>query len=177
MADFIGVRAISRSQNVRVNKKKVNRAATTFVDLDDPVARRDLERHLAIGAVIVVEGLRGSADAAVVWTGCEVNEGASAIDMIIRVLAGELQVLETQAYVAVAQQDLTHGAADVTNARIDLISVDYGTGVAAITAGTPAATPVAPAVPAGRVPLAQVNIPAGDTAITNNQITDKRPRA
>lgn len=43
-----------------------------------------------------------------------------------------------------------------------------------VVAGTPAASPAAPAAPANSLILAQVSIPATDTTITTSQITDKR---
>jgi len=66
MAPFIGVRAISRSQNVRINGQKVTESVTTYVDLNPetkgtfPTAYppvKELRNHLAIGAIIVVEPL------------------------------------------------------------------------------------------------------------------------
>lgn len=43
--------------------------------------------------------------------------------------------------------------------------------------GTPAGSPLAPAVPASALLLATIDIPAADTAITNAQITDERTLA
>jgi hypothetical protein len=63
MAPFIGVRAISRSQNVRINGQKVTESVTTYVDLNPATAGtfprayppvKELRSHLALGALIVV---------------------------------------------------------------------------------------------------------------------------
>ncbi len=64
-------------------------------------------------------------------------------------------------------------AANATNPRIDLISVN-SSGSVVVTDGTAAAQPVAPAIPATSVPLAFLYVPANDNTHTDNQINDKR---
>jgi hypothetical protein len=73
--------------------------------------------------------------------------------------------------------------ADPTNPRIDLVCLTvndaYYTGalnnaVLQVVAGTPAGSPVAPALPANSISLATVAVGAGATAITNANITDTR---
>jgi hypothetical protein len=54
MALYLPIRAISRSQNVRIGGTKITRDTTHFVDISVGATRRDLERHQALGAVIVV---------------------------------------------------------------------------------------------------------------------------
>jgi hypothetical protein len=78
---------------------------------------------------------------------------------------------------------LSLNTADPTNPRIDLICATvndaYYTGslnnvVLQVVAGTPAGSPVAPALPANSISLATVAVGAGATAITNANITDTR---
>lgn len=73
--------------------------------------------------------------------------------------------------------------ADPTDPRIDLVCLTvndaYYTGalnnaVLQVVAGTPAGSPVAPALPANSISLATVAVGAGATAITNANITDTR---
>jgi hypothetical protein len=73
--------------------------------------------------------------------------------------------------------------ADPTNPRVDLVCLTvndaYYTGalnnaVLQVVAGTPAGSPVAPALPANSISLATVAVGAGATAITNANITDTR---
>ena len=73
--------------------------------------------------------------------------------------------------------------ADPTNPRIDLVCATvndaYYTGalnnvVLQVVTGTPAGSPVAPALPANSITLATVAVGAGATAITNANITDTR---
>jgi hypothetical protein len=78
---------------------------------------------------------------------------------------------------------LSLNTADPTNPRIDLVCATvndaYYTGslnnvVLQVVAGTPAGSPVAPALPANSISLARVAVGAGATAITNANITDTR---
>lgn len=104
-------------------------------------------------------------------TGCAVTAQGSP-DMTVAVSAGTVRIRGRK--VTVTGGNVTITAADATNPRFDLITVDT-TGAKAAVAGTPAATsPVVPATPANRVALATVYVPANDTAINTNQITDKR---
>jgi hypothetical protein len=73
--------------------------------------------------------------------------------------------------------------ADPTNPRIDRVCLTvndaYYTGalnnaVLQVVAGTPAGSPVAPALPANSISLATVAVGAGATTITNANITDTR---
>ncbi len=76
---------------------------------------------------------------------------------------------------------LTIAAADATNPRIDLVCAyvtDNGNstsewGVQVIT-GTPSTNPAAPALPAGAIPLATIQVPSSQTLMQSNLITDAR---
>jgi len=84
-----------------------------------------------------------------------------------------------------AVENVTIGTAPATNSRIDLVvaqargaDLDGGANndfVFAVVAGTVAASPVAPAVPAGTVALAQVLVGTNVASITAGNITDVRP--
>jgi hypothetical protein len=78
---------------------------------------------------------------------------------------------------------LSLNTADPTNPRVDLVCATvndaYYTGslnnvIIQVVAGTPAGSPVAPALPANSITLATVAVGAGATAITNANITDTR---
>ena len=111
----------------------------------------------------------GSAGTGVV-SGCAVTAHGPA-DMGVAVAIGVIAVSGTQANVAAG--DLVIGAADPANPRFDLIVVSSA-GVKSVTAGTAAANPVFPTIPANSVVLAAVYVPALDAAIDSNQIVDKR---
>lgn len=76
--------------------------------------------------------------------------------------------------------------ADATNPRKDIVYVLVSDAAISgatnavtyvVLAGTPAATPVAPTLPALATQLAEVYVAAGATSITNANITDARPRS
>lgn len=92
-------------------------------------------------------------------------------DMTVAVAAGVVRI--GGAPVQVASGNVTITSADATNPRFDLIAVD-SSGTKSAVAGSPAAQPVFPAIPASSVILAAVYVPATDTTIASNQITDKR---
>jgi len=82
-----------------------------------------------------------------------------------------------------ASSVLSLNTANPTNPRIDLVCATvndaYYTGslnnvVLQVVAGTPAGSPVAPALPANSISLATVAVGAGATAITTANITDTR---
>lgn len=92
----------------------------------------------------------------------------------------------TYRYREAAVTNLAISAADPTNPRKDIVVAEIldstFAGVSklgrlrAIT-GTPAGSPVEPALPNNALKLAMIDVPALDTSIENAQITDKRVRA
>jgi hypothetical protein len=93
-------------------------------------------------------------------------------DMTVAIAAGTIRIA-SGAQVAVTSGNGTISAADATNPRIDLVSASDA-GTKTVTAGTAAASPKPPALPSGHVALAMVYVPANDTTIASDQITDKR---
>ena len=93
-------------------------------------------------------------------------------NMTILVGAGALMAWEN--VVPIAAQSTALITAPVANPRIDRVVIDAGNGVIATVLGTESATPTAPAIPAGFLPIAQVLLQPGVTGITNAMITDER---
>lgn len=91
--------------------------------------------------------------------------------LTVDVAVGVIAVLGVP--VVVATGTLVVGAADATNPRFDLIVVN-SSGTKSVTAGTAAASPVFPAIPASSVVLAAIYIPALLATILTTHITDKR---
>ncbi len=104
-------------------------------------------------------------------SGCAVTESASP-GMKVDIASGTGYLAWAEVSVS-TQADKTIATADGTFDRVDLVSINSG-GTAVVTAGTPAADAIAPAVPASSIPLAYVYVPASDTSIVDNQIVDKR---
>jgi len=116
---------------------------------------------------ILTAGLNGVG----VVSGCDVTAQGSP-DMTVAIAAGVVRIA-SGALVTVTSGNGTITAADGTNPRIDLVSAS-DTGTKTVTAGSAAANPKPPALPSGHVGLAMVYVPANDTTIAANQITDKR---
>ena len=95
-------------------------------------------------------------------------------DMTVAVAAGQCRIGGYFPFYAGGNGTIT--TADSSNARIDIVVINYN-GTLSVTAGTAAALPVPPDVPASSIQLAQVIVPAGTTTITNAMIIDKRPVA
>lgn len=106
----------------------------------------------------------------VILGGCAVTESAIPAGTT-EVETG--QVVIDYTLVDVAAQTVGHDVADALLPRFDLVVV-YDDGTAASLAGTPDAAPLVPLPDTASVAVAQVFIPAGDTAIENEQIVDKR---
>lgn len=176
MALYLPIRAISRSQQVRIGGTEITRDATHYVDISDGKTRRDLERHQAFGAVIVVGSLTASNSDGVVVTGGAVTAQGSP-DQTVAVAAGELWNRGDGKYVSiVADAALAASAAHGSLARVDIVQVDLDTGVASYKSGTAAASPVAPAPDSNKVAIANVARAATDNTIASGDITDVRPR-
>lgn len=95
----------------------------------------------------------------------------------ISVAAGHLYVLSTTTLTAVAAQTVGPITAPVTHDRIDRVVGDATTGVASVVAGTEAASPTPPAIPAGKFPIAQVRTSPGIDNVASNMFTDERALA
>ena len=95
-------------------------------------------------------------------------------DMTVRLDAGHIYNPVAQTITEVAAQSTGAITAPSVDPRIDRIVVDQSTGVVSVVGGTEAASPVAPAIPAGKFPVAQVSLLTSTTEITNSIITDER---
>jgi len=93
-------------------------------------------------------------------------------DMTVRVDTGFILAGTTQT--EKAAQSTGTITAPAGNPRIDRVVLDAATGNVSVVTGTPAASPVAPAIPSGKLPCAQVLLQTTSTSITNAMITDER---
>ncbi len=90
-------------------------------------------------------------------------------NMTVSIEGGTVHMKNGTRIVIAAIAALTIAAADATNPRIDSIYVD-GTGNVAYAQGTPAAAPVAPTLSTDAVKLADVNVAANQTSVTDENI-------
>lgn len=106
-----------------------------------------------------------------VQSGCAVTAQASP-NMTLSVAAGVVRIAGRS--VTVSAGTVTITTAHATNPRIDFVVVDTS-GTKSVSAGpSSTATVIMPDYPASSVVLYAVYVPAADTAISSNQLTDKR---
>lgn len=72
------------------------------------------------------------------------------------------------------QQTTATITAPATNPRIDRVVIDAITGTVSVITGAEAASPSAPAIPSGKIPVCQIALAVSTTAITNSLLTDER---
>ncbi len=116
----------------------------------------------------ILSGAAGGQNGTV--SGCAVTAQGSP-DNTVAVASGSVVV--NGSLVSVASGNVTMTAAHATNPRKDMITVN-SSGTKAYTAGTAAAAPVWPAIPANSVVLAWIYVAANDNTINSNQIVDCR---
>lgn len=135
---------------------------------------------------LISEGVAGASDLAVTERGAGANMSVDVAAGVAWVRGDDSALQPVYRCYNDGVVNLAIAAADGTNPRIDLVIAevrDAGfSGVSTdwrlrVVTGTPAASPAAPATPNNAIVLARVSVPANDTAITNSQITDYRPRA
>jgi hypothetical protein len=107
-----------------------------------------------------------------VITGLTVTAQATP-NMTVAVATGTVHMPEGKRFTPVANSALAITAANITNPRKDIVYVS-STGIISYLAGTAAASPVAPNVPAGGLLLAEISVAANATTIVSADITDKR---
>ena len=94
-------------------------------------------------------------------------------DMSVNVTAGRFYGQNGMLYSTVSMPSIAVNAAHATLPRVDILFADTMGGVNYL-AGTPSATPVAPAVPITTFPLlAEISVPAGTATITSTLIVRK----
>lgn len=93
-------------------------------------------------------------------------------DMTVRIDAGFL-LNPRGSFAGVSAQTVSGFTAPASQSRIDRVVLAPSTGVASRVAGTEGSGSP-PALPTGRLPLAQIVLQPGTTAITNSMIADER---
>lgn len=140
----------------------------TIPNQADAFNYKQAEPH-SVDIDILVAGIKGDG----VLSGYAVTQRASGgPNMSVDVAAGSGQMAGSS-FSNGSVQNVALASAHTTHPRLDLI-VLLNTGAAGNVTGTAAASPVLPAIPANRVVIAAVYVPANDTSITDAQITDKR---
>jgi hypothetical protein len=96
----------------------------------------------------------------------------SSPNMTVRLDAGF--IFRNGTLTEVAAQNTSTITAPTVNPRIDRVVVDESTGAVSVITGSEAASPSAPAITTGKIPVAQVALIVGQSEIANADITDER---
>lgn len=184
MSTLIPFKALNRSQSVDIGAKKLSTSKFALLNVDSSRVQRDLARHTTLGALLQVGAPIWQGDDGIVTGGGVVT--ARATTLVLDVAAtGYRTAAGVDAVAAVGTA--TIGAADVTNPRVDTVVLNTSSGAYSVIAGTAAASgqianPAAPnfrgtlgALPANRIVLAYVLVPANATTIAQANILDARP--
>lgn len=108
-----------------------------------------------------------------VITGLEVTQSSTPA-MSVAVSAGQCTI-DGVVYAEASSQNVNIGNGDATHDRKDIVTYDATAGNPAVVAGTPAAAPVPPDIPAGDILLGIVLVEANETtSILNTDITEDR---
>src|SRR4051812_47610894 len=113
MALYLPIRAVSRSQAVRIGGQKILATTTAYVDISDGPTRRELNHFQAIGSVIPVGQASAFNTPNRAWSGGVVSVGSGT--RTVDITAGELR-LETGVYVTAALVDELAGTANASGA-------------------------------------------------------------
>jgi hypothetical protein len=179
MSTLLGLRALNRSKRINIDGKPLTTDKTALVNVENPRVFRDLARSSTLGgAYIQVLAPFFQNDDGRVDQGGKVATRATTLVLDIG------SVNFTRASGAKGSNPAataTLAAADVTNPRIDTVAINTTSGAIVVIAGT--ATAGASlfnlvgkgTVPASRVVLAYVLVPAATTTLTAVNVADARP--
>jgi hypothetical protein len=96
-------------------------------------------------------------------------------NMTVRLDAGA--IFDGLTLTEVAAQNTGTITAPTTNPRKDIVHVDRITGAVGVATGAEAASPTDPAIPAGKLPVARINLTTSTTTIANSILDDLRAPA
>jgi hypothetical protein len=114
----------------------------------------------------------------IIEQGCGTQFHVAPLDtpgMSVQIAAGVLFDGPGSAPTSVAATTSGAITAPSVNPRIDRVVVDATSGAISVIGGAEAASPSAPAITSGKIPLAQILLATSDTSIIKTQITDERP--
>lgn len=178
MSLMVGYRALNRNQKWDLGGKALSLTSTILVNLDNPRVQRDLGRHSTQAAPVQAAGPFEQNDDGIVRIGGVITTRAT----------GLVSDVSATQYTTAAKVDRTAAAgtatvatADATNPRVDTVAINTSSDAIVVIGGTPTAgaTKVNLAgkatVPAGRVVLGYIVVPATATNLTQAAVVDARP--
>jgi len=179
MSTILGFRSFHRGDKFSLGDKSVNTTTTTLINVDNKRVQRDLARHSAISQLLQVLPPFFQNDDGVVDQGGKVT--VQATGLVLNVGAVNYTRGDGTTKGAGAAGTATVGAADATNPRVDTVVVDTTAGTYSVIAGTATAGANSfnltgkGTVPANRIVLAYVIVPATATNLAQTSVLDARP--
>lgn len=182
---YLPVRAFNRSENVRIGKQKVGQSGNTYVDLNDPVSRKELAYHSSIGAIYAAGSVTSSNNDFAINTGSTPTVSTfSTPALTVAVAAGEIYNNDNGTIITLSSgTPATATLAGTGNLRVDLVVVNNISKAYRVQAGTAwNATTGTPSAPVSSVTeyetiIAAVLVPATASANTDFAVIDIRPTA
>lgn len=178
MSTMLGLRKLGRSPKFDIGGKSLSTTTTTLVNADNKRVWRDLARHSAIGQFIQTTAPFFQNDDGVVTQGGAVATRATGLVLDI----GAVYFTRASGATGSNPADtVTLSAADATNPRVDTVAIDTTSGDivkidGTATAGANSFTLAGKAtVPADRIVLAYVIVPATATNLASSAVVDARP--
>lgn len=171
MAEYLPIRALNRSQNVRIGGQKILPTITSYVNVEDAKTRKEFSYHSAIGAVYVVGELLTTVP--LVVNGLVPSAVTPATEKKVSYTEGRVRDTSGVLYTVAAGTTAAFEAAAV-NPRIDVVEVKNDGSEVKIKKGTEATSPVAPAVDTGFTAIAQVSLAKEFTEVKAENVTDVR---
>lgn len=179
MSLHVPFRAFNRSQRPRIGGEQfTSPTASVWLNVDNPRIQRDLARHSSLGSIFAVGDALGLPSDGYITAGGKVAVRATTLVMDVAPVfftrasgVNGTQVADT----------VTIGAADATNPRIDVVAVDTNTPDIVVVAGTATANAtlfnrlgVVATLPANRIPIALVLVPATATTLSQANVVQLR---
>jgi hypothetical protein len=177
MSIMQGWRTTTR-QPLRIGGKALKSTQTILINLESKRVFRDLARQsIATNAIAMTAPFFQNDDGNVSLGGVVTNR---ATGLTLDVTAGQITRADGSVR-AITAGTVTVGAADATNPRVDTVVADTTSGAVSVIAGTATAGASTftltgrGTVPANRVVLAYVVVPATATNLTAANVVDARP--
>lgn len=178
MATWLPLRAFNRSQNVRIEGKKIVPTASKYVDLDDTTGRKEFGYHSAIGSVYAVGSAVNVPSGTVVAPGGIVTVGTITGNTSVQTYVSETAILTSTTAVDAPAVTLTTAISGLTSGKSIVVfaEVNNTTGVISAKTGTAATTgsETAPSATAGCTALGKYTLTYGASVATAGSVTDLR---
>jgi hypothetical protein len=175
MATWLPLRSFNRSQNVRIDAKKIVPTTSKYIDIADATTRKEFGYHSAIGSVYATDAAVNVTSGTVIAHGGVITTGTATGNSSVTSTVSETSVLTSTTAVDAPGVSLTTTLTGLTSGKsiVVFVEVDNTTGVISAKTGTAATTgsETAPTVTSGATALGKFTVAYGNTI---GSVTDLR---